>query len=307
MSRWIKKYDLSIILHGLILMLLLLFLGAATAKADKSLIMVSILPQKYFVEKIAGDILDSFDVKVMVLPGASPATYEPTPSQMLQLSRARVYFSIGVPFERSWLPRFASTYPDLTIVATDAGFAKRTIRGHRHHDDGHGHSHSHGEDFPDPHIWLSPELVKYQAITILDALQAHFPDKAAAFTAGYESFIDEIEGIDREIRKILESQKGRSFFVFHPSWGYFADAYELEQIPVEVGGREPTPGELAVMIRQAREKDAVAVFVQPQFSQRSATIIANAINADLVVLDPLAENWGENLIKAARALRDHAR
>lgn len=277
-----------------------------SAAVEKPIVTVSILPQKHFVEKIAGDLLE---VHVMVAPGASPATYEPDPSQILQLARSQVYFSIGVPFEKAWLPQLARTYPGLQVVATDEGLEKRPIAGHHHHHDGHGHGkkHKHDAGFPDPHVWLSPELVLHQIHVIHGVLKEKFPAFAKDFDEGYGAFVQEVRDTDREIRSILAGRDGGSFFVFHPSWGYFAHDYGLEQIPVEVGGREPTPGELARMIRMARDKNASVVFIQPQFSDRAARIIAESVQAKVVTLDPLAENWRENLLKAARAMEEYVR
>lgn len=264
--------------------------------SEKPAVTVSILPQKYFVEKIAGAHLC---VNVMVTPGASPATYEPTPSQLLELSRSRIYFSIGVPFEKVWLARFSQTYTSLSIVPTDTGIAKRPIAGH-HHDDDHGHKgHGHSGGFSDPHVWLAPELVALQILVIRDALKKSFPEFSDDFENGYAAFLKEIQMLDAQIRQVFDSKKGNTFFVFHPSWGYFAEAYGLEQIPVEVGGREPTPSELARLIRMAKEKKAVAIFIQPQFSERAARILAESVQAKVVAMDPLAEDWAGNLLRAA--------
>ncbi|WP_218961456.1 metal ABC transporter solute-binding protein, Zn/Mn family [Desulfobotulus mexicanus] len=292
-------------LKRIFILFMILAVPSLSLAVQKPVVTVSILPQKHFVEKIAGDHLE---VHVMVAPGASPASYEPDPSQILQLARSQVYFSIGVPFERAWLPQLARTYPGLLMVKTDEGLEKRPIAGHHHHDGhGHGKKHKHDTSFPDPHVWLSPQLVLHQINLIHSVLKEKFPSSARDFDEGYTAFVKEVMDTDTEIRSILAGKEGGSFFVFHPSWGYFAHDYGLEQIPVEVGGREPTPGELARMIRMAREKNASVVFVQPQFSDRAANIIAESVQARVVTLDPLAENWRENLLKAARAMEEHVR
>jgi zinc transport system substrate-binding protein len=89
------------------------------------------------------------------------------------------------------------------------------------------------------------------------------------------------------------------FMVFHPAWGYFAQAYGLEQVPVEIEGKEPKPAELKHLIKHAKEKNIKVIFVQPQFSAQSARTIANTIEAEIVFADPLALNWADNLQRVA--------
>ncbi|MDY0162709.1 metal ABC transporter solute-binding protein, Zn/Mn family [Desulfobotulus sp.] len=304
MSLCLSRLFFFRIAKNVALVFVLASMASMALASEKPSVTVSILPQKYFVEKLAGDLLR---VNVMVAPGSSPHNYEPTPSQLVELSRSRIFFSIGVPFERVWMPRFSETYPRLVMVATDAGIAKRPIADHHHHDD-HGHKgHHHGEDFPDPHIWLAPELVLQQIFTIREGLKKVFPEYAEVFDEGHALFVEKIQALDADIRKLLAPKAGTAFFVFHPSWGYFAHAYGLEQIPVEVGGREPTPRELSRLIRMAKDKKAAAIFIQPQFSERAAKILAESVQAEVITMDPLAENWPDNLLKAAGVLSRHLR
>lgn len=278
----------------------------APASAEKPLVAcVSVLPQKYFVERIAGN---RAEVMVMVEPGAVPHTYEPTPRQMAALSKAAVYFSIGVPFEDAWLPKIRKTHPSLSVVPTDAGIAKLPMRDaydQRHAGDGsaesRGEDHEHG--VLDPHIWLSPPLVMLQARHILTGLLAVDPDGTAEYEANYKRFIVELVDLDGEIRSLLRKRNGNRFLVFHPAWGYFADAYGLEQISVEVEGKEPKASQLQDLIRGSREAGFPVIFVQPQFSARSAEVVAKAVGARLVEADPLAADWAENLRRFAIELQ----
>jgi len=267
---------------------------------DKLSVFVSIVPQKYFVQQIGQDLVD---VRVMVPPGASPATYEPKPRQMADLSKSKVYFAIGVPFENAWLKKIAAANPKMKVVHTDHGIQKIPMAAHlnpgkaaehsgegeRHLDDQHAHSGL------DPHIWLSPTLVKIQARMILTVLQEIDPSHRSIYASNYSQFVAGIDALDAQLKTIFADRAGHRFMVFHPAWGYFADAYGLEQIPIEIDGKNPKPAQLKATIELAREKGIRIIFVQPQFSKKSAELIAREIGGQVAVADPLAEDWLANL------------
>ncbi len=304
-------------MHPLKLVLLALFvyillpLNALLAASPMN-VTVSIVPQAYFVQQIAGDLAE---VSVMVLPGASPANYEPKPNQMKALSASTVYFAVGVPFETTWLDKIHAANPDMTVIATQDGVTKVPMARHLHdpadkHAKGHhGHDHGHGAStILDPHIWLAPDLVKIQAQNICKGLVAADPAHRATYEKNLEAFEKRLAHMDASIRTILGDTSTRNrFLVFHPAWGYFAEAYGLEQIPVEIEGKSPSPRELGSLIKLARTYRINTVFVQPQFSQKSATVIAGAIDGKVVRLDPLAEDWTTNLEKATRAIKEALR
>ncbi|PID75507.1 MAG: cation ABC transporter substrate-binding protein [Deltaproteobacteria bacterium] len=278
----------------------LLFTPGVVHATEKTLVFVSILPQKFFVEKLAQNLVD---VEVMVQPGASPATYEIRPSQLKKLSQAAIFFTIGVNFERAWLKRCLAINPNLRIVQTDQGIEKRAMASH-HHKDEHRHAEKPSEHGLDPHIWLSPRLVKMQVQTIAKGLEDILPEKAAQIRKKKAAFIKEIDGLQNQLREILVAKAGMRFMVFHPSWGYFADDFKLEQIPIELEGKEPKISQLQGLIKHAREKGIHVIFTQPQFSEKSARLIAKEIGGRVVPLDPLAENWLENMKKVTEQFRD---
>lgn len=275
----------------------------AETKKDKLSVFVSILPQKYFLEQIGQD---RTDVSVMVKPGASPATYEPKPSQMMALEQADVYISIGVPFEKVWLSRIKSANPKMTLIQSDKGIKKRqVISGHHDHseeEENHRNDEAkHNDDASlDPHIWLSPQLVKKQCENITRALSEIDPSNADFYKTNLKSFIEDIDHLDNEIKTIIDKKQINHFMVFHPAWGYFAKHYGLEQIPVEIEGKEPSPRELSQFIDIAKNKGIKIIFIQPQFSMKSAKSIAKSINGEVIPLDPLAEDWMKNLREVAK-------
>jgi zinc transport system substrate-binding protein len=256
------------------------------AKATDTLnITVSILPQKYFVEQIGGEFTT---INVMVEPGASPATYEPHPEQMTALAAADAYISIGVPFEKAWLEKFQAANPQMKMIDTTQNIERNATS-----DGGF-----------DPHIWLSPRLVKIQSQTIYTALVELDPDHKDIFKANLDAFYAEIDKLDADIRAILEKTATRKFIVFHPAWGYFAKDYQLQQIPIEIGGQEPSAQELAAIIKLAQKEKIKVVFVQPEFSQEDAQTIAKEIDGVVLPISPLAPDWLNNLKNVAQTFAE---
>lgn len=278
---------------------------------------VSVLPQKFFVEQIVQDLAD---VDVLVAPGKSPTTYSPTPDQIRRLARADVYFRIGVPFENGFLHKLASMAPDIQVVDTRKGIQLRDMQAHIHEkedpDKTDTHLHLHEPDAPpqgekvpesghgiadgkDPHTWMNPLLVKQQAKTIADTISELSPQHQDRFQANYRQFAHKLDQLYDRLHRLLAPLAGTNFFVFHPAFGYFADAFDLNQIPVETMGRSPKGKELSAIIKLARQEKARVIFVQPQFDAQAARKIAQAINGAVVSIDPLAYDYLNNLAQMA--------
>ncbi|MDA8127064.1 MAG: zinc ABC transporter substrate-binding protein [Deltaproteobacteria bacterium] len=286
---------------------ILLLATTLTAEAAAVKAFVSIAPQKYFVQKIGGELVT---VSVLVPPGADPHQFEPKPRQMAALAQSAVYFAIGVEFEKAWLKKIAAANPRLRIVRTDEGIAKLAAGGEDPREKAArpaSQVHSHDAGAPDPHIWLAPPLAKRQAEKIRDGLSVADPLHRADYEARCASFLQEIDALDAELKALFAGRKGEQFMVFHPSWGYFAAAYGLRQIPIESGGKEPKAAQLQKLIRQARERRIAVIFVQPQFSAKSAELLAREIGGQVVVADPMAEDWAANLRDVGRKFGAAAR
>ncbi len=280
--------------------------------AEKLPVFVSIVPQKYFVQQIGKDLVD---VQVMVQPGASPATYEPRPSQMAALSRTKLYFSIGVPFEQTWLTKIVAANPAMEVVPTDQGIDKISMAAfhddevNKHHEgqtkanDESDHRHT----GLDPHIWLSPALVKIQSLTILMALKKADPENANIYEKNHQVFARKIETLDTTLHQMFDDNQTLQFMVFHPSWGYFARAYGLKQMPIEIQGKNPKPAQLKKLIQDARKNKINVIFVQPQFSTKSAALIAREIKGQILFADPLAADWMNNMQLMAKKFREALR
>lgn len=266
---------------------------------------VSILPEKTFVKAIGGD---KVDVALMVQPGNSPHTYEPKPSQMIEVAKANLYFSIDVEFENVWLPKFKNLNPAMQIIDLADDITKiqmaKNNDGEKDEDEDHGtHNDEHKHEGEDPHIWTAPANVKIIAQNIYHALKQEDPENTNYYKKNLDLFLTSVDETDKEIREIFSSLKdGEKFMVFHPSWGYFAQAYHLEQIVVEVEGKEPKPKELIHLLEEAKEEKVKAIFTQPEFSDTVAKIIAKELQIPVVKVTPLAPNWSENLINIAKAI-----
>ena len=264
-------------------------------------ITVSILPQKYLVERVGGSHVK---VNAMVVEGASPHTYEPKPEQMRELANSAAYFIIGVEYENTWLDRIQDANPDMQIVDMSEGIERIPMVEHHHEGDKQGdeqEGEEHEESGLDPHVWTSPRLVKMIANNILTALVKLDPDHQKDFEQNLQMLNTEIDQLDESIKSTLEASTDRSFIVFHPAWGYFAQDYKLTQIPIEVEGQEPSPQELVNIIDEAKEEHSKVVFAQPGISTKTADTIAQEINGEVVLINPLEENWLENLQKVAEA------
>ena len=264
-------------------------------------ICVSILPQQYFVERVGGAHVD---VTVLVGPGQSPHTYEPTPKQVAGLSEAKVYFTIGLAFENALVEKTKAAFPDVRIIDTRKGITLRTVtdreaaaeKSGAHAGGSNGDAGSHGAGEPDPHIWLAPRLVKTQARTICDALKQVDPSNSADYEANLAAFDADLDAVDKRIAAAFAPLPEREFFVYHPAFGYFADAYGLKQTAIEIEGKEPTAKQLAALIDHAKREKVRIIFVEPQSSAKSANAVAEAIGGAVVVsIDPLARDYLANL------------
>jgi len=280
----------------------LIFLLSTTYIFSNINAVVSILPAQTFVKTIGGD---KVTVSLMVQPGNSPHTYEPKPSQMVEIAKADLYFAIDVEFEEVWLPKFQNLNPKMQVVDLADNITKIQMQKHQceAEEEKEVHHSEHEHEGQDPHIWTDPANVKIIAQNIYNALIKKDPTNTTYYKRNLDLFLASIDETDRQIIDILSSLgDGKKFMVFHPSWAYFAKAYNLTQIAVEVEGKEPKPKELIHLLEEAKEEKVKAIFTQPEFSDTVAQIIAKELQIPVVKVTPLAPNWSENLINIAKAI-----
>jgi zinc transport system substrate-binding protein len=270
------------------LIITLIFLS--TLSYAKLNTIVSILPQQTFLKAIGGN---KINITLMVKLGNSPHTYEPKPSQMIQIHKANLYFTIGVEFEHIWLSKFKAQNKNMKIIDTSKNIVKLTMQ--KNHN-----SNKHG--VLDPHIWTSPINVKQIAINTYNALAKYDPKNRDYYKDNLNNFIKEIEFTDYKIKKILSDSKNNKFMVFHPSWQYFANEYSLIQLPIEIEGKKPKPKELIKLIKTAKKENVKVIFTSPEFSNKLARIIASELNIEVKKVSPLNPKWSKNLIDLAEAI-----
>jgi zinc transport system substrate-binding protein len=286
--------------------------NAQNRPAAKVKAFVSILPAAYFVERVGGP---NVEVSVLVGPGQDPHTFDPTPKLMTKLANARVLFKMGFPFEEMLIKKVGSGFKNVEVVDLQKGIKLRAMTEEESEaeeaEHGHGEAEEHGHDHEagemDQHTWLDPQLAKIQAKTIADTLIRIDPSHKDQYERNLKDLQTELDAIHEQLEKALAPVKGKSFFVFHPAYGYFGDAYGLKQVPVQIGGKEPTARQLARLIDLAKEDGVRVIFVQPQFSKKTAEALAKGIGGAVVPLDDLAPDYLKNLeemaVKLDSALR----
>jgi len=274
------------ILLFLIIAALFTSCNSTKTKSKGDVITVSILPQKTFIEKIAGT---DFKVNVLIPPGSSPAAYTLLPSQLKQIANSSVWFRIGyIGFEYSWKEKIAQANKAMKIVDLSEGLdliaAHKQKQGNSTHLEG-----------VNPHIWLSPKLVKLIAKKILDELILLKPEKSDEYKTNYLKFLKEIDQLDSEIKTKLKAYTGRIIILFHPSLSYYARDYGLKQFSLEVGGKQTTPQLMAKIVDLAKKEDIRVIYIQSEFDRENARVFAEEIDGKIIQINPLAPDWADNL------------
>ncbi|MDD4107148.1 MAG: zinc ABC transporter substrate-binding protein [Prolixibacteraceae bacterium] len=285
-----------------LLILALLFACSSRKNSDnsnsKQVITVSILPQKTFVEKIAGS---DFEINLLIPPGASPADYTLIPSQLRSIAKSAVWFRIGyIGFEYSWKDKIEQANQNMKVVDLSEVVSLIGV-------DKDAANHNTAPAGADPHIWLSPVNVKQIAGKIADELGKLNPEKQDVYNENYLKFIREIDELDLKIRDTLKSYKGRQFIMFHPSLSYFARDYGLVQHSLEPGGKEPTPQRMAEVVEIAKKEDIRVIYIQSDLDINHARVIAEEIDGEIIQMWPLNPEWEKNLLNITQILVDNFR
>lgn len=261
-----------------ILFLLLLIIGDAIFAQTQ--VCVSILPVKYLVNRIADQ---QVAIAVLAGQGQDPETYEPSPKQILALQKAKIYFQIGAPFETSLLKRLRQINPTMQVVDLRSKMKIRSLN-----------------DLHDPHVWNSLVNAKQIAATIKDNLVKFDQPHASLYQQNYANLIADLNAADQKIRALTKPYKNYYFLVMHPSWGYFAGDYHLQQIAIEDEGKPFGPKALTEIVNLAKQHQLKTVFSQKYFNQKDAIIIARAIGGQVIAVDSLAEDYINNLLAVAQ-------
>jgi zinc transport system substrate-binding protein len=262
--------------------------------SGKKKILVTILPEKTFIEKIAGN---DFDITVLVPPGANPSVYSLLPSQMVDIARASLWFRMGyVGFELSAGDRIQEVNPEMKIIDLSSGLdiISRKLP-----------SDSNTRAGKDPHTWLSPENVKTMASQITNELVLLQPSKEKEFRSSLQRFLEEIGSTEDSIKSLLQDKKGMKFITYHPSLSYFARDFGLIQLSLEEGGKEPAPAHLKLLTETAKQESIKTIYIQSDYDIELARTFAGETGGKIVKIWPLNPAWSENMISIARELKEN--
>ena len=280
------------------MVLVLVSCGTESTRSTKPVVSVSILPQGFFLEQLAGKFVD---INVLVPAGASPATYEPTLSQLTDLMNSELYMRIGhIGFELAWMDRMISVNPEMNIINVSEGI-DLIGEGH-HHEDDHHHGEDHHHGGIDPHTWMSVGNARIIARNSYDALLQILPEQKEILDHNYRELDRELDSLDLVLSRLLEPLKGGSFMIYHPALTYFARDHDLTQHSLEEGGKEPSPAHMKEMIDLGRETGTTAIFIQRQFDRRNAEVLAREIGASIQQIDPLDPDWFSQMHYIAESL-----
>jgi zinc transport system substrate-binding protein len=291
----VKIYSMSRIWPVLaVLLTLLLFWGkSVVANEDESphrrTVFVSIPPQAYIVQEIAGETVE---IEILLPPGQSPTTYEPTPKQMVRLAECDLFFAVGLLFEQRLLGKLTAGLGQMNTVDTREGIELLPMLAH------HRGEHDHTGTF-DPHFWLDPNNVKIQATTICRALCILDTIYCDNMERNLQALIHRLDSVDAAIRDMFAPLHGKRMYVFHPAYGYFANAYGIEQVAIEVEGKAPSIRQLMATIEQAERDETEVLFAQPQFPAEEVETMAKELSARVLLLDPMDRDYLNNLWQIA--------
>ena len=267
--------------------------GNTTQKSEKPILTVTLEPLRYFTEAIAGD---NYEVVSMVPKGSSPESYDPTPQQLVNLSKSQAYFRIGyIGFEQAWMKKLEANSSDMKVYDTSKGIDLIRDKGHWHGD----HFHEGGVE---PHVWNSTQ----NALIIADNIYQALCELDSTHQEDYQKRLDvlkqTIRQTDANVRTLVENADS-TFLIYHPALSYFARDYGLKQVSIEEGGKEPSPAQLKALIETCRNENVHTIFVQQEFDQRNAQLIANELGVNIVSINPLSYDWVKEMIRIAEALK----
>lgn len=267
--------------------------GNTTQKSEKPILTVTLEPLRYFTEAIAGN---NYEVVSMVPKGSSPESYDPTPQQLVNLSKSQAYFRIGyIGFEQTWMKKLEANCPDMKVYDTSKGIDLIRDKGHWHGD----HFHEGGVE---PHVWNSTQ----NALIIADNIYQALCELDSTHQEDYQKRLDVLKQTIRQteanVRTLVENADS-TFLIYHPALSYFARDYGLKQVSIEEGGKEPSPAQLKALIETCRNENVHTIFVQQEFDQRNAQLIANELGVNIVSINPLSYDWVKEMIRIAEALK----
>lgn len=286
-------------MQGIFMFQMLLFsllLLISLPLSAKELVLVSVAPYKLMVEELTNK---EVDVQLLVPVGYSLHTYEPTPKQIIQAVKAKLWFIVGEQFEKKVVASFSQENPQLQIVDLRQNLS--LLSDHCHDEN---HQHHHHADETDPHLWMSPKMMQVQVATMARALSKTFPGLTQTIEVNEQKLQMRLQALDIEITTILKEAKNRPILVSHPAYGYFCREYQLKQESIEFEGKDPTPKQLNSLLLMAKTNHITTIFTQAQYSTKASNLVAQEIGAKVVLLDPYSADYFASLLFIAHSFAE---
>lgn len=250
---------------------------------QERIINVTIEPERFLVEAVVGD---KYKVNTIVPKGSNPEIYEPSPEQLINLSKGCMYLRIGqIGFEQIWMDRIRQNAPDMHIYDLSKGIIKPE-KG----------------KYVDPHIWTSVVNMRVMAQHLVAILEKEDPQNGEFYRRRAATLLNSLRKLDADFKKKLANVPNRSFLIYHPTLTYFAKDYGLDQIAIEKEDKEPTPFTVKETINECRRKKVRLILLQKEFDIKNTQMIARQLDADVVQFDPLAYNWPETMTQVVNAI-----
>ena len=282
---------MKIYIHISLLLCTIFSLSNCTSKKiDSDYIVVSIEPQRYFLEQITKN---KYKIETLIPIGANPESYDPTPSQMILLNNSNLFFRLGyLGIENILLQKIIQN----KSLVVDCSIGIDIINNHEGHDH-HEHEIGHGHDAGDPHYWTSTVNAKIILENMLNGMVAYDSINADYYRENYKSAISKIDSLEKSITYTLSNSKSSAFIIYHPALTYYAKENNLKQFSIEHEGKLPSPIQLKSVVDSGMISNVQVVFIQKEFDVKNAEIIASQLKADTCSIDLLSYDWPKTMMQ----------
>lgn len=268
----------------------LIFIGHSSAKESPK-VLVTIEAQKFYIKAIS-----DIDPLVLIPKGYDPHSFEPKPAQLSEISKAQLYLTIGLPEEREWINKLKAINPKIKVISTSPGHEEHTGKEGKAHSHGDHHHHS------DPHTWLVPSLGEEIARKTFEALKELYPDRSSEYEKGLRNCLETLRSFSKEIKEILSKCPKKTFLVYHPAFGPFAEEFGLTQLAIEKEGKEPKARDLSRLQEEVKVHKITKMVIQPGLGASKQRALAERLGLVPIEVDPISENWMDELKKLVKGI-----
>ena len=257
------------VLISILIISSLLALNSCKKAVDSpsNLIVVSIYPYELLLKQM---VEPEIEVRTLIPPNFSPHTYNPSPAELKSLYDADLVFSNGYGLE-------INIQTALNALGEKHLSAEQLLQLPQK------------EENPNPHIWLSPRLMKKLVSELEEPLQRTFPSYKDSISFHCRELISQFSSLDSLIIQERAQFSHTPIITYHDSFHYFIQDYQLDYLGSiqSSPGQEPTPKELVYLGDLIKANQVKAIFVEPQMDRKSANVLAKEFHLQVIELDPL--------------------